>query len=128
MGSVMPTVDVHDDEGVFAVCLAFHHVQDARELLASSDPALIIDLDDTQLVTRRSWWRRCWPLGARAIPGAGARDDEAPLRLHVSESEAHVDAAVRRRVDLREDVLPVERDDGLARARLRVLAHRKPEL
>ena len=48
--------------------------------------------------------------------------DEAACGLGVLESETEIDARVRGGLDLREDVVAIQRDDGLAGAGLHVLS------
>ena len=51
-----------------------------------------------------------------------------PVGFRVAECEAEVDSRLRRRLDLGDDVIAVERHDRLARADLHVLANRSAEL
>ena len=68
--------------------------------------------------------RRCDgnAVGDAVLLSEAAGVDEAASRFGVLESETEIDARVRGGLDLREDVVAIQRDDGLAGAGLHVLS------
>src|SRR3954468_24697800 len=56
-----------------------------------------------------------------------ARVDQTARWLQIAEREPEVNARARRGLDLREHMLTVEGDDGLARTRLYIRSERQPE-